>query len=73
VTTIPPSSPQFELRHSTSAMVDLSEPKYMSVGHFCSTYRAAISEIEIVGINGNQFVGLDSTKAKLIILRAKFK
>jgi hypothetical protein len=73
VTTIPPSSPQFELRHSTSGMVDLPEPKYMSVDHFCKTYGAAISEIEIVGVNGQQFVDLDSSQAKLVILRTKFK
>jgi hypothetical protein len=72
VTTIPPSSPQFELRHSSSAMVDLPEPKYMSVEHFCKTYSAAISEVEIVGINGQQFVDLDSSQAKLLILRAKY-
>jgi hypothetical protein len=71
MTTIPPSSPQFELRHSTSAMVDIQEPRFMSVEHFCQTYRAAISELEIVGINGQQFVDLDSSQAKLIILRAK--
>jgi hypothetical protein len=68
-----PSSPQFEMRKSTTAMVDIPEPKYMSVDHFCKTYGAAISEIEIVGVNGGQFVDLDSSKAKLIILRAKFK
>jgi hypothetical protein len=68
----PPSSPQFELRHSTSAMVDIPEPKYMSVEHFCATYHAAMSEIEILGIDGGQFVDLDSSQAKLIILRAKF-
>jgi hypothetical protein len=54
-------------------MVDLPEPKYMSVEHFCVTYHAAISEIEMVGINGQQFVDLDSSQAKLIILRAKRK
>jgi hypothetical protein len=53
-------------------MVDLPEPKYMSVEHFCQTYHAAISEIEIVGINGGQFIDLESSQAKLIILRAKF-
>jgi hypothetical protein len=68
----PPSSPQFELRRSQSAMVDLPEPKYMSVAHFCATYGAAISEVEIVSINGGQFVDLDSSQAKLLILRAKF-
>jgi hypothetical protein len=73
VTTIPPSSPQFELRHSNLGMVDIPEPRYMSVEHSCSTCRAAISEIEIVGVNGQQFVDLDSSQAKLIILRAKFK
>jgi hypothetical protein len=73
VTTIPPSSPQLELRHSSSGMVDLPEPKYMSVEHFCKIYGAAISEIEILGIDGGQFVDLDSRQAKLIILRAKFK
>jgi hypothetical protein len=69
----PPSSPQFELRHSTSGMVDYAVPRYMSVEHFCATYRAAISEIAIIGINGGQFVDLDSTKAKMLMLRAKFK
>jgi hypothetical protein len=54
-------------------MVDLPEPKYMSVEYFCARYHAAISEIEIVGINGEQFVDLDSSQAKLIMLRAKFK
>jgi hypothetical protein len=72
MTTFPPSSPQFELRHSTTAMVDIPEPRYMSVEHFCKAYRAAISEIGIVGINGQQFVDLESSQAKLIMLRAKF-
>jgi hypothetical protein len=73
VTTIPPSSPQFELRHSPNAIVDLPEPKYMAVAHFCATYHAAISEIEILGLNGQQFVDLESTKAKMLMLRAKFR
>jgi hypothetical protein len=73
VTTIPPSSPQFELRHSSSAMVDIPEPRFMSVAHFCKIYGAARSEVEIVGINGEQFVDLDSSQAKLIILPARFK
>jgi hypothetical protein len=53
-------------------MVDIEEPRFMSVAHFCQTYGAAISEIEIVGINGGQFVDLDSSQAKLLILRAKY-
>jgi hypothetical protein len=53
-------------------MVDLPEPKYMFVEHFCRIYGAAISEVEIVGINGGQFVDLDSSQAKLLILRAKY-
>jgi hypothetical protein len=73
MSTIPPSSTQFELRHSSSTMVDLPEPKYMSGEHFCRAYHAAISEIEILEINGQQFVDLDSTNAKILILRAKFK
>jgi hypothetical protein len=44
----------------------------MSVEHFCKTYRAAISEVEILGIDGGQFVDLDSTKAKMLMLRARF-
>jgi hypothetical protein len=44
----------------------------MSVEHFCKTYRAAISEVEIVGIYGKEFVDLDNTKAKLLMLRARF-
>jgi hypothetical protein len=67
-----PISPQFEIRHSTSAIVDIPVPRYMTVAHFCSTYKAEISEIEIVGINGQQFVDLESTKAKMLILRARF-
>jgi hypothetical protein len=67
-----PISPQFELRHSQSAMVDVNVPRYTTVKHFCDTYRAAISEIEIVGISGGQFVDLDSSQAKLLILRAKY-
>jgi hypothetical protein len=53
-------------------MVDIPEPRFMSVEHFCQAYGAAISEIEIVGINGGQFVDLDSSQAKLLILRAKY-
>jgi hypothetical protein len=45
----------------------------MSVEHFCATYHSVASEVEILGIDGQQFVDLDSSKAKLIILRAKFK
>jgi hypothetical protein len=69
----PPEEPQFELRHSTSAIVDIPEPKFMSVTYFCATYHCAVSEIEVIGINGQQFVDLESSKAKLIMLRAKFK
>jgi hypothetical protein len=68
-----PSSPQFELRKSNSAIVDYAVPRYTSVEHFCATYHAAISEIEIIGINGGQFVDLESSKARLIMLRARFK
>jgi hypothetical protein len=73
VPTIPPESPQFELRRSASGMVDLPSPRFMSVEHFIKTYRCAISEIEILGIDGGQFVDLESTKAKMLMLRAKFK
>jgi hypothetical protein len=73
MTTIPPFSPEFELRHSASTIADFAVPRYMAVEHFCKTYRAAISEIEIAGIDGQQFVDLDSTKAKMLMLRAKFK
>jgi hypothetical protein len=65
-------SDQFEVRHSASTIADFAEPRYMTVAHFCKTYNAAISEIEIVGINGQQFVDLESNKARLIILRARF-
>jgi hypothetical protein len=73
MSTLPPSSPQFEIRHSTSAIADLLKPKYMTVAYFCQTYHAAISEIEIVSIHGQQFVDLDSTNAKMLILRAKYR
>jgi hypothetical protein len=66
-----PSSPQFEFRNSTSSIATFAEPRYMTVEHFCKTYGAAISEFEIVGINGKQFVDLDSSPAKLIMLRAR--
>jgi hypothetical protein len=72
MTTFPPESPQFELRHSTSAIVDMPVPRYMLVEYFCKTYRCAPSEIEILGIQGQQFVDLESNKAKLIMLRARF-
>jgi hypothetical protein len=72
MTTFPPEEPQFELRHSTSSIVDIPTPKFMSVAHFCSTYRAAISEVEVLGIQGQQFVDLESTKAKMLMLRARF-
>jgi hypothetical protein len=68
----PPSSPQFQLRHSSSGMVDLQELRFMSVEHFCQTYGAAMSEIEIVDINGQQFVGLETSQAKLLILRVRY-
>jgi hypothetical protein len=44
----------------------------MLVEYFCKTYRGTPSEIEILGIQGQQFVDLESNKAKLIILRARF-
>jgi hypothetical protein len=72
MSTLPPQSPQFELRNSSSTIATFAEPRYMSVEHFCRAYNATISEIDIVGISGQQFVDLDSTKAKLLILRAKF-
>jgi hypothetical protein len=53
-------------------MVDLQEPRFMSVEHFCQTYGAAMSEIEIVDINGQQFVGLETSQAKLLILRVRY-
>jgi hypothetical protein len=65
-------SPQFELKHSTSAITDYAAPRYMSVEHFTKTYRCAISEVEIVGIQGQQFVDIESTKAKMLMLRARF-
>jgi hypothetical protein len=73
MTTYPPSYPEFEMRHSPNAIVDLPVPKFMSVENFCATYHCSKSEIEIVGINGSPFVDLESNKAKLIMLRAKFK
>jgi hypothetical protein len=72
MSTIPPSSPQFELRHSASAIVDLAEPRFMSVENFTKTYHCAVSEIQMIGIDGSQFVDLESVKAKLIMLRARF-
>jgi hypothetical protein len=73
MTTIPPSSPQFELRNSHSSIATFAEPRYMAVEYFCKTYRCAISEVEIVGIDGQQFVDIDSTNAKMLILRLKYK
>jgi hypothetical protein len=73
MTTYPPQFPEFEMRHSPNAIVDLPVPKFMSVEHFCATYHCAKYEIEVVGINGSQFVDLESNKSKLIMLRAKFK
>ncbi len=61
------------MRHSPNAIVDLPVPKFMSVTSFCAKYKASVSEIEVVGINGDQFVDLESRKAKLLMLRAKFK
>jgi hypothetical protein len=72
MTTSNPESPQFELRHSTSSIADIPVPKYMPVAHFCKAYSAAIAEVEILGINGQQFVDLESTKAKMLMLRARF-
>jgi hypothetical protein len=61
------------VRQSTTAIVDVPVPKFMSVAHFCSTYGASPSEVEIIGIDGVQFVDLEATKTKMLILRAKFK
>jgi hypothetical protein len=72
MSTLPPQSPQFELRNSSSTIGTFAEPRYMSVAYCCQRYHAAISEIEIVGINGSKFVDLDSTNAKMLILKAKF-
>jgi hypothetical protein len=65
-------SPQFELRNSSSTIATMAEPRYMTVQHFCKAYGAAVSEIEIVGLNGQQFVDLETRKAKLLILRARY-
>jgi hypothetical protein len=65
-------SSRFEIVKSQTSIVDYAEPRYMTVVHFCATYKAAISEVEIVGINGGQFVDLESTNAKRLILRARF-
>jgi hypothetical protein len=65
-------SPQFEIVKSQTSIADYATPRYMSVEHFCQTYRCAVSEVEIVGINGQQFVDLESSQAKLLMLRAKF-
>jgi hypothetical protein len=72
MSTLPPQSPQFEMRNSTSSIAHFSEPRYMSVEYFLKVYRAAISEIEIVGIDGQQFVDLDTAKAKMIMLRGRY-
>jgi hypothetical protein len=68
-----PISRQFEIVKSQNAILDYAAPRYMSAEHFTKTYRCAPSEIEILGIHGKQFVDLESTKAKLLILRAKFR
>jgi hypothetical protein len=65
-------SPQFEIVQSQTSIADYAAPRYMSVEHFCKTYSAGISEIEIFGIDGGQFVDLESSQAKLLMLRAKF-
>jgi hypothetical protein len=64
-------SPQFEIVKSQTSIADYATPRYMSVEHFCHTYSAALSEVEIVGINGQGFVDFKSAKAKLQMLRAK--
>jgi hypothetical protein len=73
MSTLPPSSPQFEIRHSTSTIADMPEPKYMAVAYFCQRYHCAINEVEIVGINGGQFIDLDSMQARMIILRNRYR
>jgi hypothetical protein len=65
-------SPQFEMVKSQTSIADFAAPRYMSVEHFCQTYGAAMSEIEIYGIDGGQYVDLESSPAKLLMLRAKF-
>jgi hypothetical protein len=65
-------SPQFEIVQSQTSIADYAAQRYMSVEHFCRTYGAAMSEIEIFGIDGGQYVDLESNQAKLLILRAKF-
>jgi hypothetical protein len=72
MSTIPPSSPQFEFRHSSSSIADFAEPRFIALEHFLKTYRAAISEVEIVRINGQQFVDLETAKTKMLILRARY-
>jgi hypothetical protein len=57
----PPESPYFEIRHSTSSIADIPEPKYMTIGGFASAtfYEAFLISVETH--DGRRFVDLDPT------------
>jgi hypothetical protein len=75
MTTIPPEAPYFELRHSASSIADIAEPRFMTVGAFSKMTGATLAEVTDISIethDGRQFVELDSPRAKLLMLKAKY-
>jgi hypothetical protein len=71
----PPESPQFEMRHSASSIADFAEPKYMTIGAFSKMTGATFDEAFLISIethDGRRFVDLESRRAKMLMLRAKY-
>jgi hypothetical protein len=75
MTAIPPEAPYFEIRHSQSSIADFAEPRFMSIGGFAKMTGATLAEVTNISIethDGRQLVELDSPRAKLLMLRAKY-
>jgi hypothetical protein len=76
MTTFPPESPQFEMRHSASSIAEFAEPKYMTIGGFSTMTGATFDEAFLISIethDGRRFVDLKSHRAKILMLRGKYK
>jgi hypothetical protein len=74
MTTFPPESPFFEMRPSKTAMVDLPELRYMTIGGFSKMTGATFDEAFLISIeshDGRRIIDLDSKRARFLIQRGR--
>jgi hypothetical protein len=67
-----PIPPQFPLRNSSSTIATFHEPCFMSIEGFCQMTGASstdITEVQVVLIEGQYFVNLESKAAKVMMAR----